>query len=111
MTSGATRASHSRPSKRSRRISRLFDYHRPTAKSKRAETECFHRLSYDYLIARAKAGLDIFWLGDESFEDAYNLPGPGVAAAEIAQDLEAALAEFRELAESLLGIGEGSEDI
>ena len=47
----------------------------------------------------------IFWLRDESLEDTDNLPPPGVIAAEIVQDLEAALAEFTELAESLQGIG------
>lgn len=38
-------------------------------------------------------------------EDTDNLPAPGVIAAEIVEDLEAALAEFTELAESLQGIG------
>ncbi len=37
-------------------------------------------------------------------EDTDNLPPPGVIAAEIVEDLQAALAEFAELAESLQGI-------
>jgi hypothetical protein len=49
--------------------------------------------------------LDIFWLRDESLEATDNLPSLGVIAAEIVEDLEAALAEFTELAESLQGIG------
>ena len=57
-------------------------------------------------MARDKASLDIFWLRDESLEDTDNLPAPGVIAAEIVEDLEAALAEFTELAESL---GEGGD--
>jgi hypothetical protein len=50
---------------------------------------------------RDKATLDIFWSRDESFEDIENLPPPVVIAAEIVEDLEAALAEFSLIAESL----------
>jgi len=59
--------------------------------------------SYDYeeLIARDKASLDIFWLKDDSLEDSENLPEPGVLAAEIIEDLQAALEQFREIAEDL----------
>ncbi|MCF6267084.1 MAG: hypothetical protein L3J57_11115 [Desulfuromusa sp.] len=55
---------------------------------------------YDYedLIARDKASLDIFWIKDDSLEDSDNLPEPGVLAAEIVEDLEAALEQFREIA-------------
>jgi len=38
--------------------------------------------------------LDIFWLKDESLEDSANLPDPDVIAAEIVEDLQAALAQF-----------------
>jgi len=70
-------------------------------RSKRKETERFKRFTYDELMARDKASLDIFWLRDESLEDTDNLPPPGVIAAEIVEDLEAALAQFAEIAESL----------
>ena len=43
----------------------------------------------------------MFWLRDESLDDAENLPAPEVIAAEIVEDLEAALAEFAEIAGSL----------
>jgi len=58
---------------------------------------------YDYedLIARDKASLDIFWLKDDSLEDSDNLPEPGVLAAEIVADLQAALEQFREIAEDI----------
>ncbi|HET8931551.1 MAG TPA: class I SAM-dependent DNA methyltransferase [Acidimicrobiales bacterium] len=79
--------------------------YRPDERSKRVESERFHRFTYDELMARDKASLDIFWLRDESLEDIDNLPSPGVIAAEIVEDLTAALAEFTELAESLQGIG------
>jgi hypothetical protein len=52
-------------------------------------------------MARDKASLDIFWLRDESLEDTENLPPPDVIAAEIVEDLEAALAQFAEIAVSL----------
>lgn len=50
---------------------------------------------YDELVARDKTNLDIFWLKDESLEDTENLPPPEVLAAEIVEQLEAALEEFR----------------
>ncbi len=45
----------------------------------------------DELTARDKVNLDIFWLRDESLEDSANLPEPDVLAAEIVEDLQAAL--------------------
>ena len=55
--------------------------------------------AYDYeeLVSRDKASLDIFWLKDESLSDSDNLPAPEVIAAEIVEDLEAALEQFREI--------------
>jgi type I restriction enzyme M protein len=62
--------------------------------------------SFDYeeLMKRDKANLDIFWLRDKSLEDADDLPPPHVIAQEIVEDLEAALEQFRAIAEEL---GEG----
>ncbi len=59
--------------------------------------------AYDYgeLIARDKAGLDIFWLKDESLEASDNLPDPDVIAQEIVDDLESALEQFRLIANDL----------
>jgi type I restriction enzyme M protein len=45
--------------------------------------------------------LDIFWLKDESLEDSANLPAPDVIAAEIAEDLQAALDQFAQIAGDL----------
>jgi len=56
---------------------------------------------YDDLIARDKASLDIFWLKDKSLEDTDNLPEPGVIAAEIVEDLEAALEQMKLIADDL----------
>lgn len=57
----------------------------------RTEAERFGRFTYEELVARDKASLDIFWLRDEGLEDTDNLPAPAVIAAEIVEDLEAAL--------------------
>jgi hypothetical protein len=38
------------------------------------------------------------WLKDESLEDSSNLPDPDVIAQEIVEDLQAALAQFAEIA-------------
>ena len=54
----------------------------------------WRRYAYDELIARDKASLDIFWLRDDALEDGANLPDPDVIAAEIVEDLRAALEEF-----------------
>ena len=67
----------------------------------RKETERFKSFSYEDLSKRDKANLDIFWLKDESLEDSANLPDPDVIAAEIAEDLEAALQQFAAIAEDL----------
>ncbi len=79
----------------------FVECYRPDDRSKRVETERFHCFTYDELMARDKANLDITWLRDESLDDASTLPAPGVLAAEIVEELEAALAQFTELAASL----------
>jgi type I restriction enzyme M protein len=67
----------------------------------RKETKRFKPFSYEDLLKRDKVNLDIFWLKDESMEDSANLPDPGVIAAEIAEDLQAALDQFSQIATDL----------
>lgn len=69
----------------------------------RKETERFKSFTYDDLIERDKVNLDIFWLKDESLEDLDNLPNPDIIAAEIVENLEAALEQFKAVAEELNG--------
>jgi type I restriction enzyme M protein len=83
----------------------FVDCYNAENRHERTETERFKRFGYEDLLARDKVSLDIFWLRDESLEDTDNLPAPGVIAAEIVEDLEAALVEFSELADALNGIG------
>jgi type I restriction enzyme M protein len=73
---------------------------RPT-RHERTETERFRAFSHDELAARDKASLDIFWLRDESLEDSGNLSAPELIAAEIVEDLQAALDQFAAIAASL----------
>ena len=73
----------------------------PKNRHERKESERFKAFTYDELIKRDKLNLDIFWLKDEALEDSANLPAPDIIAREIADDLEAALEQFREIAEDL----------
>lgn len=57
----------------------------------------WRKFTYDEVIARDKASLDIFWLKDESLTDMDNLPDPDILAVEIIENLEASLASFKEL--------------
>jgi len=49
------------------------------------------------LTERDKCSLDLFWLRDESLEESRDLPDPDVLAAEIVDDLEAALEQFQQI--------------
>ena len=53
--------------------------------------------SYEQLMARDKANLDIFWLRDASLDDAASLEAPEVIAAEIMEDLQTALDEIAQI--------------
>jgi len=70
-------------------------------RAKRKESERFKAFSYDELMSRDKANLDIFWLRDDSLTDSENLPSPSVLAAQIIEDLETALNEFSVVEEEL----------
>jgi hypothetical protein len=70
----------------------------PENRHERKETERFKFFSYDDLMARDKASLDIFWLKDDSLDNLDDLPPPDVLQQEIIEHLEAALAAFRDVA-------------
>jgi type I restriction enzyme M protein len=74
-------------------------------RSERVESERFKAFTYDELIARDKANLDLIWLKDDSIEDAADLPAPDVLAVEIMEELEAALGEFAAIVD---GLGEAT---
>ena len=67
----------------------------------RKETARFRRFTYDDLVERDKLNMDIFWLKDDSLEDIDSLPEPDIIVGEIVENLEAALEQFRSVAEEL----------
>lgn len=75
-------------------------------RSDRVESDRFHAFTYDSLVARENANLDLVWLKDDSLEDAADLPAPEVLAQEIAEELEAALVEIAAIVAALGGTDE-----
>ena len=71
-------------------------------RGKRNETERFKRFPIADLLKRDKLNLDIFWLKDESLDDVDSLPPPDEIAAEIVENLQAALEAFQSVAEELV---------
>ena len=85
-----------------RHLDEFVQCYKPGApRSSRTESERFKAVSYDEIIARDKANLDITWLKDDSLTDLDSLPSPEVIAREIVEDLTAALAEFETVAAAL----------
>jgi hypothetical protein len=58
-----------------------------------------------------QAQLDLFWMKDKSLTDTDALAGPDIIAAEIAEDLEAALEKFTKIAARLGGRANAQDDI
>ena len=81
----------------------FVEAYRPCDMVHREESERFRRFAYEDLIARDKINLDIFWLKDDSLEDTDSLPSPDVVAAEIVENLQAALEQFTAVAAELEG--------
>ena len=61
----------------------------------------WRRYGYDELIARDKTSLDVFWLKDKSLADLDNLPDPKDLGEEIVENIEAGLANFRNVLAAL----------
>ncbi len=84
-------------------------YH-PENRHQRQESDHFHSFSYDDLLKRDKVSLDLFWLRDESLEDANTLATPEILAASIVEDLQTALEQFMAIAEDVGGnVGVGGK--
>lgn len=73
----------------------------------RGESERFHCFTREQIAARDD-NLDIFWLKDDSLDDADNLPEPEDLVSEAATQLETALNALNELA-AQLGNGNGKK--
>jgi type I restriction enzyme M protein len=70
-------------------------------RGKRKQTERFKQFPVDDLLKRDKLNLDIFWLKDETLDDVDSLPPPDEIAAEIVENLQAALEQFQSVADEL----------
>jgi len=79
----------------------FIDCYNTENRHEREETERFKSFSYEELMDRDKANLDIFWLKDDSLEDVEDLPEPEVLAADIVENLEAALDQFSQIQDDL----------
>lgn len=94
-------------------LDEFVDCYKPGERHKRKQTWSekrqdgrWRRYSHKEIVNRDKASLDIFWLRDESLEDSADLPAPHIIAAEIAEDLESALDQIRDvLADLEEGVG------
>jgi type I site-specific restriction endonuclease len=86
----------------------FIECYKPGREYERAETWSeanpdgrWRRYDYEDLLKRDKLSLDLFWIKDKSLTDTDSLPAPGIIAAEIADDLEAALEQFTKIATRL----------
>ena len=87
-----------------RKLEDLQDFikcYNPNNRHQRKETERFKCFTHDEILKRDKTNLDIFWLKDESLEDLDKLPSPDILASEIADDLEGALGQLKEISVDL----------
>ena len=93
-------------------VGRPQGFHRmlqPENRNKRKETwhpetnpeGRWRKFTYDEIVSRDKTSLDITWLKDKSLADLDNLPDPDVLADDIIENLEAAVASFKEIAQRL----------
>ncbi len=57
----------------------------------------WRRYTYDDILKRDKLSLDLSWIKDKTLTDSESLPAPDIIAAEIVDDLEAALAQFTKI--------------
>jgi type I restriction enzyme M protein len=84
-------------------LDEFVDAYKPGNRGKRKESERFKAFTYEEIIARDKANLDIVWLKDDSLEDAADLPSPEILAREIMEELQVAIGEFTAIVTSLGG--------
>jgi type I restriction enzyme M protein len=61
----------------------------------------WRKFSYEEILARDKTNLDISWLKDKSLADLDNLPDPDILASEIIDNIEAGLASFVAIMDTL----------
>jgi type I restriction enzyme M protein len=84
-------------------LDEFVDAYKPGNRGKRKESERFKAFTYEEILARDKANLDIIWLKDDSLEDAADLPAPEILAREIMEELQVAIGEFTAIVAALGG--------
>lgn len=84
-------------------LEEFVDAYMPGNHGKRKESERFKAFTYEEILARDKANLDIIWLKDDSLEDAADLPAPEILAREIMEELQVAIGEFTAIVAALGG--------
>ena len=60
----------------------------------------------DDLLKRDKLNLDLLWLKDDSLDDVDSLPPPDEIAAQMVENLQAALDAFQSVADELAAQGQ-----
>jgi type I restriction enzyme M protein len=70
----------------------VFSYAKDSRR--RRESERFKRFSREQLLARPRVNMNLMWLRDKSIASAADLADPDEIAADIANDLRSALADF-----------------
>ena len=86
------------------KISDLNDFkacYKASNRAKRKETERFRKFDVTDLLKRDKLNLETFWLKDDSLEDVDSLPSPDEIAADIVDNLQAALEAFQSVVDEL----------
>ena len=89
-------------------LKEFIECYKPESRHKRKETwdsntnpdGRWRRFTYNEIINRDKTSLDITWLKDKSLADLDNLPDPDILAAEIIENIEAGLENFKEILSS-----------
>lgn len=82
-------------------LDEFVEVYKPGNRGKRKELERFKVFTYEELVARDKANLDLIWLKDDSLEDAADLPAPEVLAREIVEELDVAINEINAIVAAL----------
>ena len=59
------------------------------------------KFTYDEIVARDKTSLDVTWVKDQSWADLDNLPDPDILAADIIENIESALSNFKAMQSGL----------
>lgn len=92
-------------------LKEFIECYKPESRHKRKETwdsktnpeGRWRKFTYNEIINRDKTSLDITWLKDKSLADLDNLPDPDTLAAEIIENIEAGLENFKEILSSCRG--------